>query len=304
MFTFVVVLCGVLGLAVGSFLNVVIWRVPNRTADTGEGAAADHDDADVDVRDLGQSPASAEVVGGEAPASSAATERRETIFWPGSYCPACQTPLKPYDNIPVFSWLALRGRCRHCRTRIPIRYPIVEIANTVLWVLVALVYWNRPELPAYLVLAAGLLALSVIDIELKLLPTRIVVPLGVAELVGLGGAMVWTGDFDAGLRAVFAGCAAYVVIRLIFEVTRGRGIGYGDVRLSFVLGLALGWLGWGYVLGGIMLGFFLGAVIGLALLALRIIDRRTPIPFGPFLAAGTMTFILVGSPILDWYLAA
>lgn len=297
MFTLVVVVCGVLGLAVGSFLNVVIWRVPNRAPEPAGDVPPLHDDADRDVRDFGETDAEAKAEGSSGP-----EPRKETIFWPGSYCPHCQTPLKPYDNIPVVSWLLLGGKCRSCKTRIPVRYPLVELANTVLWVLVALVYWNRPELPAYLLLAAGLLALSVIDFELKLLPTRIVFPLGVIEAVALGGAAIWNRDGNAALRSLLAGLAAYVVIRFIYEVTRGRGIGYGDVRLSFVLGLALGWLGWGYVFGGIFSGFFLGAVVGLLLLALRIVDRRTPIPFGPFLAAGTMIFILAGTPILDAYL--
>lgn len=308
MFTFVVVVCGILGLAVGSFLNVVIWRVPKRRSDTRDvtevtdpGERSHHDDADVDVRDLGQSPA-AEEFGDQPDVARSPSAERETIFRPGSYCPSCRTPLTFRDNIPVVSWMLLRGRCRHCQARIPARYPLVELANTVLWALVAVVYWDRVELPAYLILAAGLLALSVIDVELKLLPTRVVVPLAALVATCLAGAMVWTGAYSAGLRALLASLAAYAVIRLIYEVTRGRGIGYGDVRLSGVLGLALGWLGWLYLLGGVLFGFFLGAVVGLVLLVLRVVDRRTPIPFGPFLAAGTMTFILAGTPILNWYL--
>ncbi|MFZ4515167.1 MAG: prepilin peptidase [Acidimicrobiia bacterium] len=297
MFTFVLVVCGILGLAVGSFLNVVIWRVPHR--DEAEPTASEpidaetlhaHSDADVDVRDATRLERAPEAT------------PRETIFRPPSYCPGCHTPIKPYDNIPVVSWLLLRARCRTCKTRIPIRYPMVELANAVLFVLVALVYWDRPELIAYLILAAGLLALSVIDIELKILPTRVVFPLGVMVALALGGAALWNRDWHPALRALGGGAAAYVVIRFIYEVTRGRGIGYGDVRLSFVLGMALGWLGWEYVVGGIFGGFFLGAVLGLLLLALRIVARRTPIPFGPFLAAGTMIFVLLGAPILDWYL--
>lgn len=292
MFLFVVAVCGVVGLAVGSFLNVVIWRVPDRSG-AGEAERADaHSDDDVDVRDAAALHAE--------PAERAAP--RETIFRPRSYCPNCKNPVKPYDNIPVLSWLILRGRCRSCATRIPIRYPLVELGNGMLFVLVAIVYWRQPELIAYLILAAGLLALSVIDIELKLLPTRIVFPLGVMVAGALGGAALWERDWQPALRALLGGAAAYVVIRLIYEVTRGRGIGYGDVRLSFVLGMALGWLGWGHVVGGILGGFFFGAVVGLLLLALRLVSRRTPIPFGPFLALGTLVFVLAGTPILDWYL--
>ena len=137
MTAFLVAVCGLLGLMIGSFLNVVIWRVP----------------------------------------------RGESIVAPPSHCPGCDTEIKPYDNIPVISWLVLRGRCRHCGIRISIRYPLVELTCAGLWVAMALRFGATWELPAYLVLVSALLALSLIDFDTFLLPDKIVYPLTVTLVV-------------------------------------------------------------------------------------------------------------------------
>jgi leader peptidase (prepilin peptidase) / N-methyltransferase len=251
---FVVAVSGVLGLVIGSFLNVVIWRVP----------------------------------------------RKESIVAPGSKCPSCDTPIAPRDNVPVLSWLALRGKCRHCSARISARYPIVELATAALFVAIAARFDDSWALPAYLVLGAALLAISVIDLEHYIIPNRIVYPVGFA-LVGLFAfAALVSGNWDAFARALLGGCAAFSMLFAI-HVISPRGMGFGDVRLCFLLGIALGWLGWQHVLFGIFAGFFYGAVIGSLLMLLRLRDRRQHIPFGPFLAAGTLTIVLAGSPIIHWY---
>ncbi len=250
-----VVACALLGLTVGSFLNVVIWRVP----------------------------------------------RGESVVQPPSHCPECDTRLSPLENIPVLSWVALRGRCRHCGTKISARYPVVELACSVLWVLMALRFGAAWELPAYLVLTAALLALSIIDFETFLLPNKIVYPLSVA-MVGL---LVLPAVIDdAGgdyLRAVLGGLAAFGFF-LAVHLIAPRGMGFGDVKLSFSLGVALGWLSWGSVFLGLFLGFLLGAVVGVGLIATGIRSRKDHVPFGPFLAAGTVLAVLVGQPLLDLYL--
>ncbi len=249
------VVCGIFGVAVGSFLNVVIWRVP----------------------------------------------RKESVVRPASHCPACDAVLRPYDNVPVASWLALRGRCRDCGTRIPARYPLVELACGLLWAGLGARFSGSWALPAFLVLGAGLLALSVIDLEHYLLPNRVVYPLGIACAVLLGVAALADGDASRWLRALLAATVAFTVF-FVIHVVSPRGMGFGDVRLSFVLGLALGWLGWGYVALGLFLGFVYGAVVGVGLIATRLKGRREHVPFGPFLAAGTLTAALWGQTILDWYL--
>jgi leader peptidase (prepilin peptidase)/N-methyltransferase len=156
------------------------------------------------------------------------------------------------------------------------------------------------ELPAYLVLTAGLIALSVIDLRLFLLPNRLVYPLGFIAGGLLAIAALADGELDDFGRALLAGVVSFSFFGL-FHFISPRAMGYGDVRLSFILGLFLGYLGWGEVVLGLFLGFLYGAVIGVVLIVARLKTRKDHVPFGPFLAAGTMTAILVGTAILDWY---
>jgi leader peptidase (prepilin peptidase)/N-methyltransferase len=247
-------ICGLFGLIVGSFLNVVIWRVP----------------------------------------------RQESVVTPPSHCPGCDTPIAPYDNIPVLSWLVLRGRCRHCGTSISARYPLIELLTAALFVAVGARFADSWVLPAYLVLTAGLIAISVIDLEHFLIPNRVLYPTGF-----ISGALLVVGsgledEWGALGRAVLGALCAFAFF-FALHVIVPRGMGFGDVRLSFLLGLFLGWLGWAELFGGLFMGFLLGAIVGGALIAIGKRGRRQQIPFGPFLAAGTMIFILVGEPIIDWY---
>jgi leader peptidase (prepilin peptidase)/N-methyltransferase len=156
------------------------------------------------------------------------------------------------------------------------------------------------ELPAFLVLAATLVGLSAIDLRHFILPNRIVYPLTVATLVLLAGAAVANDDFDPFLRALACGAGGFLVF-LTLHVISPRSMGFGDVKLSFVLGLALGWLGVGETVVGLFFGFVYGAVIGVLLIATRIRTRKDHVPFGPFLAAGAMTAVLIGDVIVDWY---
>jgi leader peptidase (prepilin peptidase)/N-methyltransferase len=250
----VAAICGVFGLLVGSFLNVVIWRVP----------------------------------------------RRESVVVPASHCPQCDTELAPYDNIPVLSWMFLRAKCRHCGTPISARYPAVELLTALLWAATGARFADSWVLPAYLVFAAGLVALSLIDLDTYLLPNRVMYPVGLIAVPLLFVGSLLESDLGAFGRAVLGGAAAFAFFYVI-HVISPRGMGFGDVRLSFLLGTFLGWLGWWYVAFGLMFGFFYGAVVGVALVLIAGRARRQPIPFGPFLAAGTMTIILVGTPIIDWY---
>jgi leader peptidase (prepilin peptidase) / N-methyltransferase len=155
-------------------------------------------------------------------------------------------------------------------------------------------------LPAFLVLAAALVALSLIDLEHFLLPNRIVYPLAGAIVLLLALGALCDGDGGALLRALLGGVVAFVALAVL-HLLSPRSMGFGDVKLAFVLGLALGWLGWGEVALGLFLAFLFGAVVGVALIALRRRGRKDHVPFGPFLAAGTMTAVLWGDAILDWY---
>ena len=155
-------------------------------------------------------------------------------------------------------------------------------------------------LPAYLVLAAALVALSAIDLEHYILPNRIVYPLALAMIVLLAIASLGDDDLDALVRGLAAGLIAFAVF-FVLHMISPRSMGFGDVKLAFVLGLFLGYLGWGELVLGLFLGFLYGAVIGVGLIVTKLRTRKDHVPFGPFLAAGTMTAVLVGSAILDWY---
>jgi leader peptidase (prepilin peptidase)/N-methyltransferase len=205
-------------------------------------------------------------------------------------------------------------------TRIPVREPVtgppddeaapavsstarqvgVAIACGVLFGALAARFEDSWALPAYLVLAAALVVLSVIDLELYILPNRIVYPLGFAMAVLLTIAAVGDDDFDAIVRGLVAGVVAFTIF-FVLHLISPRSMGFGDVKLAFVLGLSLGWLGWGYVLLGLFLGLFYGAVIGIVLIATRVRAKSQALPFGPFLAAGALTAILVGDSIINWY---
>jgi leader peptidase (prepilin peptidase)/N-methyltransferase len=245
-------ICGVFGLVVGSFLNVVVWRVP----------------------------------------------RGESVVRPGSHCPGCDTELGAIENVPVLSWLVLRGRCRHCGNRISVRYPLVELATAALWVGLAARFGAVWELPAYLVLSAGLVALSMIDLDHFLLPNRVLYPTGIATTVLFGVATVADDRLDSLGRALLCGVVAFLVF-FVIHVISPRGMGFGDVRLSLVLGIALGWLSWRHVYLGLFLGFLLGSVVGVLLIATGIKSRKDHVPFGPFLAAGTMVAIFAGTELLN-----
>jgi leader peptidase (prepilin peptidase)/N-methyltransferase len=172
--------------------------------------------------------------------------------------------------------------------------------TAVLFAGLALRYHDSWALPAFLALATGLVALSAIDLEHFLLPNRIVYPLALATLALLTLAAVGDGAWDALGRAVLGGVAGMVTLGVL-HLASPRSMGFGDVKLAFVLGLALGWLGWGELVLGLFCGFLAGALVGVALIALRRRGRKDHLPFGPFLAFGTLFALLWGDVVLRWY---
>lgn len=249
--------CLVLGLVIGSFLNVVIWRVP----------------------------------------------RGESIVSPPSACPNCHHEIRAYDNIPVVSWLVLRGRCRDCGHPISARYPLVELGTGLLFAVMAWRFGVSWELPAYLYLAAIAVALALIDIDVRRLPNVIVLPSyavgGVLLLLPAALDARWSDYLTAWLGAL-ALFAFYFLLAFIYPA----GMGFGDVKLAGVLGLYLGWLGWGPLIVGGFLGFLLGAVVGIALMALGRGGRKTKIPFGPYMLAGAVISVIWGQTLADLYTGA
>jgi len=249
--TVLIVGCGLVGLAIGSFLNVVIYRVP----------------------------------------------RHESIVRPRSACPSCHAPILERDNIPVVSWLLLHGKCRSCQHPISMRYPIIELTCAMLFAGAAARFGYNWELPAMLVFLAGLLALASIDLELMVLPKGIIftVLAGVAVFLVVAAAVY--NEWHRLLIAVLCALGWFLVFFLLWAVSP-RILGYGDVRLSTVLGLALGWLGIRYVILGFFSANLIGAIIGIFLIATKKMRRDQPIPYGVFLALGAALAVYAGSELL------
>lgn len=246
-----------LGLLVGSFLNVVIWRVP----------------------------------------------RGESIVRPRSRCPGCKTQLGERDNIPVLSYVLLRGRCRSCGAEISVRYPLVEVGTALVFGLLSWRLGVSAALPAFLYLGAIGVALALIDIDVKRLPNTIVLPSYVVAAVLLVAASAYEGDVQPLLRAAVGSITLfgfYFLLALIYP----KGMGFGDVKLAGVLGIYLGWLGYAELVVGGFMGFLFGGVIGGALMMSGRAGRKTKIPFGPFMLAGALVSILWGGALGDLYLNA
>jgi leader peptidase (prepilin peptidase)/N-methyltransferase len=251
----VIGLWALLGLLVGSFLNVVIHRVPAGLS----------------------------------------------LVTPGSACPACGHPVRGYDNVPVLSWLVLRGRCRDCRTPISARYPLVEVASAVLFGMTAWRFGWSPYTVAVTVLLAAGLALFMIDLDHRRLPfslTGFTAVAVVAALVAEGVVSGWTPV----LTAVWSTLVWIGVYGGVWLVTAGRGMGLGDVALAPVLGLVLGWLGWGPSLVGLLGGFVIGALVGVGLLATGLAHGKARVPHGPFMLAGAVLGLFAGTPLWHAYL--
>ena len=197
----------------------------------------------------------------------------------------------------MLSWLVLSGRCRSCQAPISVRYPLVELACGALFAGTAARFGFQWDLPAYLVLFAGLLALSCIDVERMVLPKRIVYPLTVLVAVLLLMAAAATGNWhDYGIGAICA--VGWFVVFFALNFASPRVLGFGDVRLSLVLGLSLGWLGISYLLLGFFAANLIGAVVGITLIATKHMERQSRFPYGVFLAAGCALAVFAGPELL------
>ena len=240
------VLAGVVGAVVGSFLNVVIHRLP----------------------------------------------RRESLVHPRSRCPGCGAQIAGYDNVPIVSWLALRGRCRHCGEPISPRYPVVELLTALAFAAVALVRGFDDDLILELPFVAALIALAGIDFDHKLLPNRIVYPLAAYGLIAT--LLVESGEL---VEHVIAGAGAFVFL-LVAVLAYPRGMGMGDVKLAGAMGLYLG----ASVIPALLVAFLSGSLVGIAILAREgAAARKKAIPFGVFLALGGIVGLLAGPELIDFY---
>jgi len=262
-------LAGLLGLLVGSFLNVVIHRVPRMLQAQWTREAAQFE---------GREPA---------------VQERYNLWTPASRCPACGTPVRALQNIPVLSYAVLRGRCASCAAPIGLRYPLVEALTAGLSAWVAAHFgWGLAGVAA-LVLVWHLVALAFIDADTTLLPDSMTLPLlWMGLLLNLGGTFAPLAD------AVIGACAGYLSLWTVYQgfrlVTGKEGMGYGDFKLLAALGA---WLGWKMLLPIILLSSLAGAVLGIALMVLARRGREVPLPFGPYLAIAGFLALLYGHDI-------
>jgi leader peptidase (prepilin peptidase)/N-methyltransferase len=221
--------------------------------------------------------------------------RGASIVGPRSQCPACSGQIAAYDNVPVVSWLLLRGRCRRCGESIPVRYPAVELACGIVFVATVLALWDdTPQLVLGLFFVATLAAVTLTDLEQRIIPNRI---LAVSALIGIAVAAV----ADPGSlpeRAIWAAAAGGLL--LLTALVYPRGMGMGDVKLAAVMGLYLSRA----VAPALLTGFLSGALVGIFLIVRDGSDaRKTGVPFGPFLALGGLVGLLAGNELVDWYLS-
>jgi len=226
---------------------------------------------------------------------------KQSIVRPGSRCPSCGEPLRARDNIPVVSWVLLGGKCRNCGAPISIRYPTIEFLTGMLFALAAWRIRPATDLVAYLPLLWVLVVLSFIDLEHKLLPNRIVIPALASGIVLLGVSAALGPGIDAWLRALGGAAVAFGSF-FILALISPRGMGMGDVKLSAVLGLAMAYQGWGRLFVGFLIAFAAGALGGIGLIAARRAGMKSEVPFGPYLALGTIVSVLFGGPLVHAWL--
>lgn len=277
--TFLLVLAGAFGLLIGSFLNVVAYRVPAHISLLRE-----------------------------------------------SRCPHCDAPIRPWQNVPVVSWMALRGRCANCKARISVRYPIVEAVTGVAFAVVT--WWGLAVygpstgseavgastgsvtvdeawalglvIVAFLYFVAISIVLTLIDLDTHRLPNSIVLPSYLVAGILFTTAAWLTGEWGA-LLGAGVGMAALYLFYFLLRAVRPGGMGGGDVKLAGVIGIYLGWLGWGALAVGTFAAFLYGGLFGVALMLLRRAGRKTAIPFGPWMILGAWTGVFAGEAVGRWY---
>jgi leader peptidase (prepilin peptidase)/N-methyltransferase len=273
--TVFLIFVAVLGLATGSFLNVVIYRLPLMIE-----------------RDWQQQ--CRELDGNGEPAELPPFNLNS----PDSHCPQCKHRISPLENIPIISYLVLGGKCSECGAAISLRYPLVEITTGILSVIVAWYFGVSWQALGALVLTWALIALSLIDYDVQLLPDSITLP-----FIWLGLMLSLMGVFTDPHSAIVGAVAGYLVLWSVYQIfkrlTGKEGMGYGDFKLLALFGA---WLGWQFLPQIILLSSLVGAVIGMTLILLRGRDRNIPIPFGPYLAIAGWISLLWGNDINQAYL--
>lgn len=274
----------ILGLVIGSFLNVVIFRLPQRMQQELAAACTELNGAELDDE--------------EVPSPSNKWFGLHYLITPASTCPHCQHEIRAWENIPVLSYLLLKGQCSNCQQAISIQYPIIEMISGLLALVVALKFGVSWQTVAVLILSWGLLTMSMIDIEHQLLPDVLTLPLLWLGLLVNYGELFTTLEL-AVVGAVAGYLALWLVYHIFYLLTDKEGMGYGDFKLFALFGA---WTGWQLLPQILLLSSLVGAIVGISLILLRGRDRNIPIPFGPYLAIAGWVALLWGEKINQTYL--
>jgi len=223
---------------------------------------------------------------------------RKSLMWPGSHCPKCQSPVKAYDNIPVLSYLWLRGRCRSCKAPISIQYPVIELITAGVFLGGYLLFDSPVLLVARLLFACAMIVLFVIDLEHRILPDVITLP---GIIVGFAFSLFLPpGWRDSLIGIVLGGGSLWLLGEVYFRMRHEEGMGFGDVKMLAMIGA---FVGWKLMLLTLVLSSFAGSFVGLAIIASNRGDMKYALPFGTFLAIGAVVAATVGERIVQWYAA-
>ena len=247
-----VVLIFILGLIVGSFSNVCIYRIP----------------------------------------------RNESIIYPASHCPKCRSKIKPVDNIPLLSYILLKGRCRNCKSKISIQYPIVELLTGLIYLIIYLTYGLSIQSLIYIILSSALIIIAFIDLNEQIVPDVISLP-GIVIGFIISFFVPYISFINSALGVVVGGGIILIIGLGGSVIFKKEAMGGGDVKLAAMIGA---FLGWKYIIISLFLGFFLGALAGIVLILSKIKSREDVVPFGPFIVLGSFITLLWGDKIISWYL--
>jgi len=242
----------ILGLIIGSFNNVCIYRIP----------------------------------------------RNESIIFPASHCPKCSSPIKPVDNIPLISYILLKGRCRHCGSKISIQYPIVELFTGLIYLIIYLTYGLSVQTLIYIILSSALVIIAFIDLNEQIVPDVISLP-GIAIGFIISFFVPYISYANSALGILIGGGIILIIGMAGSIIFKKEAMGGGDVKLAAMIGA---FLGWRYIIISLFLGFFLGALAGIILILSKTKSREDVVPFGPFIVLGSFITLLWGEKIISWYI--
>ena len=246
------VLIFILGLIVGSFSNVCIYRIP----------------------------------------------KNESIIFPASHCPKCNSPIKPVDNIPLISYILLKGRCRNCKSKISIQYPVVELLTGLIYLIIYLIYGLSVQTLIYIILSSALIIIAFIDLNEQIVPDVISLP-GIVIGFIISFLVTYISFINSALGILAGGGIILIIGWAGSVIFKKEAMGGGDVKLAAMIGA---FLGWRYIIISLFLGFFIGALAGIILILSKIKNREDVVPFGPFIVLGSFVTLLWGEKIISWYL--